>query len=245
MSHWTEDFFGGLWLEAQRSRFSGAESDLQAEQVCTLLGLEPGMRVLDAPCGDGRIGRRLHDRGMFVTGIDIAEPLLADARAACPEAVWRHQDMRTLDVEGAHEAVLNLWGSIGFFDQAGDQAFLDGAARSLVPGGKLLIEANAVESLSGRWQNLTGMRMGEVWVMEERHFEPLTGVVSSAWTMMKGGVEEERESHIRLYSLPTLHQMLEKAGFAHVGLFGGLDGQEFALGKRMVLVATRQGLGRG
>jgi 2-polyprenyl-3-methyl-5-hydroxy-6-metoxy-1,4-benzoquinol methylase len=51
---------------------SDAGADIEAGQVAALLGLEPGMRVLDAPCGHGRIAERLAQRGCVVVGIDQA-----------------------------------------------------------------------------------------------------------------------------------------------------------------------------
>lgn len=38
-------------------------SDAAAEVVARLLSLAPGMRVLDVPCGEGRIAGRLAQRG--------------------------------------------------------------------------------------------------------------------------------------------------------------------------------------
>jgi hypothetical protein len=51
---------------------SDAASDLEAGQVASLLQLQPGMRVLDAPSGHGRIAQRLAQRGCVVVGIDRA-----------------------------------------------------------------------------------------------------------------------------------------------------------------------------
>jgi cyclopropane fatty-acyl-phospholipid synthase-like methyltransferase len=49
---------------------SDARSDADADLVARLLELEPGIRVLDVPCGTGRTGGRLAKRGCSVPGVD-------------------------------------------------------------------------------------------------------------------------------------------------------------------------------
>src|SRR4051794_9192188 len=53
------------------------------EKACILQCLESiprGSRVLDLPCGTGRLTRELVSRGYKVTGADVSEAMLGDAR---------------------------------------------------------------------------------------------------------------------------------------------------------------------
>lgn len=45
----------------------------------------PGGSVVDAGCGTGRVARFLADRGLDVTGIDVAPGMIDEARAAHPD----------------------------------------------------------------------------------------------------------------------------------------------------------------
>ena len=56
-------------------------ADGDAALITRLLDLRPGARVLDVPCGHGRIANRLAARGFSVTGIDLSDAFLAEARA--------------------------------------------------------------------------------------------------------------------------------------------------------------------
>src|SRR5688572_30699278 len=47
-------------------------SDEETEVALGLGGLQPGMAVLDAPCGHGRIANRLAGHGIRVTGLDAS-----------------------------------------------------------------------------------------------------------------------------------------------------------------------------
>ena len=67
---------------------------------------ERGSRILDAGCGQGRVGGRLAACGHHVTGVDIDEYLIGCATEAFPEARWEVQDLATLDLrmaDGARE----------------------------------------------------------------------------------------------------------------------------------------------
>jgi SAM-dependent methyltransferase len=61
---------------AAPSRRSGRE---QVDALWQLCGLAEGARVLDAPCGYGRLSRLLADRGAVVLGVDQSPDLLAEA----------------------------------------------------------------------------------------------------------------------------------------------------------------------
>nr|BBH94231.1 hypothetical protein KTA_24300 [Thermogemmatispora argillosa] len=45
-------------------------SEREVGQIWQLLGLQPGMTVLDVACGYGRIANRLAARGCLVSGLD-------------------------------------------------------------------------------------------------------------------------------------------------------------------------------
>ena len=56
-------------------------SDADAAEILGLLDLPQGSRILDAPCGHGRIARRLAAAGMQVTGVDLTPAYIEQARS--------------------------------------------------------------------------------------------------------------------------------------------------------------------
>jgi ubiquinone/menaquinone biosynthesis C-methylase UbiE len=113
----------------------GAQSDADAEAVSRLLELEPGMRVLDVPCGEGRIGGRLAARGREVVGVDVTERFLELGRERHPGVRFVRGDMRELAYEEEFDAVVNWFTSWGYFDSSTNDAVLGAFARALRPGG--------------------------------------------------------------------------------------------------------------
>src|ERR1700712_3302432 len=51
---------------------------------------------LDAGCGTGRIAIRLSELGYQVTGVDLDESMLTQARAERPDLAWFQADLATL-----------------------------------------------------------------------------------------------------------------------------------------------------
>ncbi|MFF4344106.1 class I SAM-dependent methyltransferase [Kitasatospora sp. NPDC001540] len=70
--------------------------------------LPSGARVLDVGCGAGEpTARQLAAGGLRVTGIDLSEGMLAQARAAVPAASFHRMDVLDLGLESAG----TLWGA--------------------------------------------------------------------------------------------------------------------------------------
>lgn len=130
-------------------------SDADARVVARLLSLQPGMRVLDIPCGEGRIAGRLARLGCEVVGLDASERLLALAGARYPEVRFERRDMRELAYRSEFDAVVNWFTSFGYFDSATNDALLASLARALRRGGRLLLDIHNPARLA-RILELTG-----------------------------------------------------------------------------------------
>src|SRR5690242_12700794 len=83
-SHWTDAYYGALYLDSVEDLLTPALSAIEAEVVAALLALGAGDRVLDLACGQGRHARVLAGRVRTVVGVDRAGPYLR--RAAAPGA---------------------------------------------------------------------------------------------------------------------------------------------------------------
>src|SRR4051794_2345011 len=90
------ELFDDDYLYFYADLFGPARSDSEAELIARLLSLQPGMRVLDVPCGEGRIAGRIAGMGCEVVGVDYTEAWIELARKQYPQAAFRHGDMRSL-----------------------------------------------------------------------------------------------------------------------------------------------------
>jgi cyclopropane fatty-acyl-phospholipid synthase-like methyltransferase len=79
MAEWWKSFFDAddphLWEGTQEE----SRTEREAAGLWSVLGLKEGDRVLDAPCGYGRISLALARLGASVLGVDYSAALLAEA----------------------------------------------------------------------------------------------------------------------------------------------------------------------
>ncbi|HTG48634.1 MAG TPA: class I SAM-dependent methyltransferase [Actinomycetota bacterium] len=235
---WWEGFFElGAWQGVQLGWDSLEDAEQQVDLIERALRVEPAARILDVPCGTGRVGRRLVERGYDVVGVDITERFLEEAREA--GLTVEHADMRELRFEEEFDAAICMWGSFGYFDDAGNLAQARAAARALKPGGRYLIDTPALESIYPRFRDRTWFDAGDTLVLNETRFVLDEGRVETDWTFVRGAERETFRSSIRVYTLAALTDLLREAGFT---AFEARDDElePFELGSsRLWLVATR------
>ena len=222
------------------------QTEQQVEFIVEELGLGEGARVLDLACGRGRISIGLAQRGMLVTGLDLSPRSLelaqADADAAGVEIDFVRRDMRELDAEGEFEAVVNVFTSFGYFPtQAEDERVLANVARSLVPGGRFLLEmvntiAIAKQFVEADWDELED---GTLW-LQRRRYDQLTGRHEATWTFVRpDGSRSELRHSLRGYTPAELVAMLERAGLEVDGSWGSWEGDELGAGSRVILRSSK------
>src|ERR1043166_2665237 len=80
--NWYESFFHGVTLDLWRRAIPPEQTTAEAEFLIEKLQCAQGARVLDVPCGNGRLAFELAKRGLRVTGVDISEEFIEEARLA-------------------------------------------------------------------------------------------------------------------------------------------------------------------
>ncbi len=83
-SNWYENFFHGVSLDLWRKAISPEQTKTEGEFLVKALDRTPGSHLLDVPCGNGRLSFELSRRGYRVTGVDISEEFIEEARESIP-----------------------------------------------------------------------------------------------------------------------------------------------------------------
>lgn len=247
---WYVRFFKGDYLRIYGHSLQQDRTDLETQFVIHALDLQPHHRVLDLCCGQGRHSIALAKTGLSVTGVDLSKEMLAIARSSADEAgaaVSLHQaDMRHLpdDLENQFDAVINMFSSFGYLESENDdQKVLQQIAKSLKPGGKLLMdllnrEWVIINNEEYDWQNHEDGRI----VLEHRQLNLKTSTNHLRYTeiLPDGSRREMSDLHMRLYTLTELTKMLAAADLTLSHVYGGFRGEEYTVDTRRMVVVARK-----
>ena len=239
--NWFETFFDSDdWLLVATSRDpeqTETEADFLAAQ------LPAAARVLDVPCGTGRIALPLAERGFTVAGLDISETVLARAREAGAGLDFRQGDMRELPwADASFDAVLNLWTAFGYFEsQEEDERVLAEFSRVLATEGTLVLDTVNQLALIRGFKAQKFEQVDDVLFLQEHAYDQVTGRSRAHWTFVRDGVRSELSFEHRLYTTPEYVAMLRRAGFEPSAFYGGFDGSELGWDTwRQIIVARKQ-----
>ena len=243
-SKWYETFFDGLYGRVLAGQFDGDKSAAQARTIKRALRLRKGRRVLDCPCGMGRISLELARLGLDVTGADLNATFVRSARSRAASAglaiPFVRCDMRELPFEGEFDAAVNWFTSIGYFDDAGNLAAARAAFAALKLGGKFLIEAMNKSWLLAHWRGRGEKVINGVRVVDRPRWDAATNRVMCAWTLTHGGRAERRHIVLRVYNGAEIRALLRQAGFRDIRLFGRPPlGRLTRHSRRFIAIGTR------
>jgi SAM-dependent methyltransferase len=244
VADWTDTFFTGLWSVLQRQTFSEAESREQAGFVRRALGLRRGSRVLDVPCGDGRIALGLARAGVSVVGVDVCEPSIRRARrrfrAEGLPGRFHVGDMRDLRLTDRFHAVVNWWGSFGYYDDETNLAILEGFADLVVPRGRVLIHQVNRERVLRDFRRRMRADYGGVAIETRNRWDPASQRIEGRWTISSGRRREKRRSSMRVYTRAQMVRLMEAAGLEVVNVYGDADGRPYDRGTRWMATVGRK-----
>ena len=244
MTAWYEKSFGEDYLLVYKHRdVHGAYEEVH--KMINWLRLHPHAEVLDLCCGMGRHSLALADAGFQVTGVDLSDVLLNEARELDTDhrVRWYHADMRRLPPNARFDAVVNLFTSFGYFPEDVEQLKVLHAMHDvLIPGGSFIIDfintAHVKKHLVPHSvREDEGQRIEELRRIQD-------GFVQKEIRIKDIAAETEpriyKES-VKLYSREQLSEMLEAADLQVDQVHGGYDEEKYdeQISPRMIFVGHR------
>jgi SAM-dependent methyltransferase len=244
-AEWCRTFFSGVVTDSWKSVMTPPVTQAEADFIVRELGVAPPSRLLDAPCGNGRLALELARRGYHVTGVDLADYVLEgqdQARAAGLPAVLERRDMRDLPWPGAFDGAFCWGNSFGYLDDAGDAAFVRAVAAALKPGAPFLLNTGvAAECILPTLQERAWYECGNIIMLAQRRYDPGSSRLEIDYGFLRDGALERRHLSQRVYPYRELCALLSGAGFGDFEPHGGLRGEPFRLGCPGLYLVMRRG----
>jgi SAM-dependent methyltransferase len=252
MSDWWQAFFDAdyvrLWAQSEVPDSTAA----QVGGLWSLLGLQEGRRVLDAPCGYGRLSRPLAERGAIVLGVDQSQALLEHAegeRGSLPTSRLRYlqHDLRKPLGEEGFDCALNVFTSLGYGTEEDDLAILETLRAAVRPGGLVFVETNhrdVMAAFLARGVPPSQRLPDGTLIIEDPRFDSISGRMETCWYWSGPAGQGKKAASLRVYTATELVHLLECTGLRFRSAHRGCSPEPFRaegpdLGGRIGLLAER------
>jgi 2-polyprenyl-3-methyl-5-hydroxy-6-metoxy-1,4-benzoquinol methylase len=251
---WWETFFDREYLRIFQQTFTDEVNVKQAAELWSMLELQPGCRLLDAPCGWGRLSRSLASLGANVLGVDQSETLLAAAESQrgelSPERLrYLAHDFREPLAETGFDVACNIFTSFGYGTEEEDMAIFRTLRGAVRPGGRVIIETNHRDMMCAfvaRSGSTAARRLPDgTLFLDEPEFDAISGVVRLNWYWSGPMGSGEKHAEWRCYTPTQIIALLERAGLRFAGAYKGLSKTPYRAegpeaGGRLAVVAVRE-----
>lgn len=237
--NWWANFFDQEYAR----RFLPLEVEEEASQLLDLLQLQPGARVLDQCCGQGRFSAALARRGLLPVGVDFCADYVATAQKECPQGQFHCQDAGAFVARPVCDGGFNVYSSFGYSECDEDNARLLRAAHaSLRPEARLVLDTINFANVVANFRPSL-VREFEDGLLVERlsHIDWERGLLQQRWFFRQPGQPERQHfTQTRMFMPRDLAELLRATGFEPLHLFSDLSGAAFHRDQpRLVWVSER------
>lgn len=242
---WYEDFFSGEALELWRRAIPAENTEQEFEFLCDALEAPENGRLLDLPCGNGRLSLPLALSGFKVTGVDSCAEFLTEARQSADKNKTKvnyvQGDMRRLSFKEKFDGAFCMGNSFGYFDYAGSLEFIQSLSKNLKPGAKFVLDSvMAAESFMVNAGEREWVQVGDMLMLTENRYNCRLSCVETTYTFIRNGNEEQRLAVHWIFTAGEICRMLEQAGFDILDQLCSTEFEPFYLGaERLLLIAQK------
>jgi SAM-dependent methyltransferase len=240
---WYRTFFSGVALDLWRHVVTPEQTRAEAAFLAETLAPYGAARLLDVPCGNGRHAIALAELGHRVTGVDLSEEFVAEARARAEGRAVEivHADMRALAWDAAFAGAYCWGNSFGYLPHAGTIEFLAAVARALAPGGRFVLHTGtAAECLLPSLVDKRTWQVGDIEMRVANHYVVAESRLDTEFTFIRGGARDVRTACHHVYTVAELRRLLEHAGLRVASLYGSVARAPFAPGTPELIVVAEK-----
>jgi SAM-dependent methyltransferase len=268
-SNWYENFFHGVPLDLWRKVISPEQTKREADFVDQELHCEQGAHLLDVPCGNGRLSFELARRGYRVTGIDLSEEFIEEAKSVVsdppanaagadlvadasragntggtPVPQFLLGNMSRIEGQAIYDGAYCFGNSFGFLEYSDMERFLAGVAHASRPGARFVVETGmAAESIITKFEPEASHQIDDILLTIRERYLAGESCIDTEYIFECDGKSESRMAKHWIYTAAEIRRMLERAGFEVLNLYGSLKREPFVLGSDELLIIARRSFG--
>lgn len=206
--------------------------------------------LLDVCCGNGRLHPFLREFGLEVFGVDKSKELLQEAKRRNPQFKNNYwlADVRNFKLNKKFDVALSWFTSFGYYDDKTNLQILKNISNHLRKRGLFILD---IPNASGRICKLNPILVQETSsILEICRNEVKFDKGKPFWTLRMKFYKKKGENllyigkyfqRVRLYFVPEISEMLNRAGFKPLRFFKSLSFDEVRLHTpQMVVVSVKK-----
>ncbi len=143
-------------------------------------------RILEIGCGEGLLGKRLHEQGKYIAGIELVKEVAEKAKTNLDKVICCDIEKFSPDLEE------------NFFD-------------CLICGDVLEHLHNPLEVLKKLKKYLTEDAIIIASIPNIQHFSIIANLIAGNWNYKKSGLMDD--THLRFFTLKSTYKLFSDAGF--------------------------------
>jgi SAM-dependent methyltransferase len=242
--HWTEKLFledPELFKVFIEDRLEKTDSEIEALlQLFSEYNVSQDGLILDLACGIGRISIPLAKEGYNVVGLDFSPSYIQDAiEYAEKEGVSENTRFIEGDIRqagsllreymGKFDVVLNMWTSMGYWDEETDVSILTQSQSLTQSGGVFIMHTVNRDRLIKKLQGKDFVfRDDGLVILMDQALDLEKSRVINYWTYYRKEGEDlhflkKVELDHRVYSIHELKKQFQDSGWSYLASYGGFD----------------------
>lgn len=244
---WFANWFDTPYYHLLYKNRSVEEAEDFIIKLTDFLQLPKGGKILDNACGKGRHAIHLNKLGYDVTGLDLSEQSIIEAKKSENESLhFDVHDMRNVYKENEFDAVFNLFTSFGYFaDEADDLNILYAVKKQLKNEGVFVLDFFNTHPIIQKFDN--GYIYNDSQTIDgiefNIHKKSEGNIIIKNIDITDGHKKLHFTEQVRLYTLQNFLDMFAKAGFIVKQVFGNymLEAYNVDESDRMIFVVEKGG----
>lgn len=247
-SEWFKDWFSSrFYLEIYRHR-----NDEDARNLINLIQrnvhVNTDDKALDICCGAGRHSLELARRGFHVTGFDLSEFLISEAKKSYKNSPEQNlkvkfliKDMRHFNFNKSFDLAVNVFTSFGYFDDDEENFnVIKNASDSIRKKGYFVFDYVNGDNLRKNLVRLSRNKYGSLYITQRRKIDG--DFVIKKIKISSGKRHFEYSEKLKLYGFNTMEKVFEQYGLKVYKSFGDYFGNKYSRNnsQRMILFAQKK-----
>ncbi|HEX8574954.1 MAG TPA: methyltransferase domain-containing protein [Flavobacterium sp.] len=226
VNNWFASWFDTPYYHILYKDRNHTEAQLFMDNITNYLNLPEGAKILDLACGKGRHSIYLNKLGFHVTGADLSENSITEAKKSENQTLhFVEHDMRK-PFDEKFDAIFNLFTSFGYFENEADNlTTLIAIKDSLSEYGFAVIDFMNVDYV------IPNLIPNEVKTVEGIDFHIkrfyIEDYIYKEIDFEQNGKKFHFTEKVRAFTLADFEEMMEKAGIFLLDIFGDYKLKKF------------------